>query len=151
MTGVPRRELQRLRVLDGPGQVQRQPVPRVHQRRGYRDEPQHDAPHRIIDTRGVRRFHLSSCRTTRHPDAMFMSLMQELRWTHHCPDMNIEGVPFRTTDWSQVASTIHPGEVGTATWRTSRGRNVRVRVLRATSPIITELRDGRTFTLGAGH
>lgn len=84
--------------------------------------------------------------------------------------MNIEGVPFHTTDWSQVAATTHPGEVGIATWRTIEIGNIRVRTVEYSAgyvadhwcerghvllvlegEIITELRDGRVVTLGAGH
>jgi len=84
--------------------------------------------------------------------------------------MNIAGVPFHTTDWSQVAATTHPGEAGVATWRTIEVGNLRVRMVEYSAgyvadhwcerghvllvlagELVTELRDGRTFTLQAGH
>jgi len=80
--------------------------------------------------------------------------------------MEILGVPFQTTDWSQVPSTSHPGETGTATWRTVTAGNVRVRVVEYSAnymadhwcerghivlvlegELVTELRDGRRVTL----
>lgn len=83
--------------------------------------------------------------------------------------MKIERLPFHTTDWSQVAATEHPGEAGVARWRTIEQGNVRVRmvdyspgyiadhwcerghvVLVLAGELITELRDGRRFTLGPG-
>jgi quercetin dioxygenase-like cupin family protein len=83
--------------------------------------------------------------------------------------MKIEGVEFMTTDWSAIAPTEHPGEVGTATWRTLQVGNLRVRMvdyspgyvadhwcerghvlLVLAGELITELRDGRTFVLPAG-
>jgi hypothetical protein len=49
-----------------------------------------------------------------------------------CPEpaMAIEAVPFMTTDWSTVPETVHPGESGTAWWRTLEVGNVRVRMVR---------------------
>lgn len=82
--------------------------------------------------------------------------------------MKIENVPFTPIDWSAVTPTAHPGETGTATWRTVEIGNVRVRlveyspgyksdhwcgrghvvhVLKGT--LETELRDGRRFTTHA--
>jgi quercetin dioxygenase-like cupin family protein len=83
--------------------------------------------------------------------------------------MNIDGVPFGVTDWSSVAETTHPGSPGFATWRTVQAGNVRVRLV-TYSPgyvadhwcsrghilfvlegiLVTELQDGRTFTLTSG-
>jgi len=83
--------------------------------------------------------------------------------------MKIERVPFHTTDWSQVAVTEHPGESGVARWRTIEQGNIRVRmveyspgyvadhwcerghvILVLEGELVTELRDGRRFTLGPG-
>lgn len=83
--------------------------------------------------------------------------------------MKIEHVPFETTDWSTVEATEHPGESGTARWRTIERGNVRVRmveyspgyvadhwcerghvVLVLEGELVTELRDGRRFVLGPG-
>jgi hypothetical protein len=83
--------------------------------------------------------------------------------------MHITDVPFHTTDWSTVAATEHPGEIGTATWRTIEVGNLRVRMvdyspgyvadhwcerghvlLVLTGELITELRDGRRVVLGPG-
>ena len=83
--------------------------------------------------------------------------------------MKIVDVPFRTTDWSRIAPTTHPGETGTATWRTVEVGNLRVRMVEYSpgyradhwcerghvllvleGELVTELRDGRRFVLGAG-
>jgi hypothetical protein len=83
--------------------------------------------------------------------------------------MKIPTLPFTVTDWACVPETIHPGETGEARWRTLAIGDVRVRmveysqgyladhwcdrghillVLRGT--LISELKDGRSFTLTAG-
>jgi quercetin dioxygenase-like cupin family protein len=83
--------------------------------------------------------------------------------------MKIEDVPFTTVDWSHVAAVEHPGEQGTATWRTIEIGNVRVRkidyspgyradhwcsrghvLLVLQGELTTELRDGRRFQMTAG-
>jgi hypothetical protein len=83
--------------------------------------------------------------------------------------MRIESVPFGTTDWSQVPETEHPGETGTAYWRTFEQGNIRVRMVRyspgyladhwcsrghvllvLTGELVTELADGSAHTLGPG-
>jgi len=43
--------------------------------------------------------------------------------------MKIEGVPFGTTDWSDVPATEHPGATGVARWRTVEAGNIRVRMV----------------------
>ena len=84
--------------------------------------------------------------------------------------MRIEQVPFGTVDWSSVAPTEHAGETGVATWRTVEIGNIRVRrvdyspgyladhwcerghvLLVLEGELHTELRDGRTVTLGPGQ
>ncbi len=83
--------------------------------------------------------------------------------------MKIQDVPFMTTDWNQVPATKHPGETGSATWRTMEKGNIRVRMVEYTpgyladhwcsrghvlfvleGELVTELKDGRTFTLRSG-
>jgi hypothetical protein len=83
--------------------------------------------------------------------------------------MKIEGVPFAVTDWDRVARVDHPGESGHATWRTIEIGNIRVRkveyspgyvadhwcsrghvLLVMEGELVTELQDGRRFTLTAG-
>jgi quercetin dioxygenase-like cupin family protein len=83
--------------------------------------------------------------------------------------MNILEVAFTTTDWASVPATMHPGEVGFASWRTFENGNIRVRVVEYSAGYVadhwcerghvllvlegeleTELRDGRTVTLSAG-
>ena len=83
--------------------------------------------------------------------------------------MNIRGIPFGMTEWGDVAPTVHPGEAGTATWRTRQFGDIRVRVVEYTpgyaadhwcvkghilycleGELRTELNDGRTFTLLPG-
>ena len=43
--------------------------------------------------------------------------------------MQISDIPFGTTDWSTVPETVHPGETGTALWRTCQFGDVRVRIV----------------------
>jgi quercetin dioxygenase-like cupin family protein len=76
---------------------------------------------------------------------------------------------FVTTDWSGVAAEHHPGESGSATWRTQTVGEIRVRmvdysagyladhwcskghvILCLEGELETELQDGRSFTLRAG-
>ena len=83
--------------------------------------------------------------------------------------MNISGIPFGITDWEQVERTEHPGESGTAFWRTQHFGDVRVRMVEYTPGYLadhwcskghillclhgelhTELEDGRVFTLKPG-
>jgi len=83
--------------------------------------------------------------------------------------MHIAQVPFMTTDWSTVPVTEHAGASGRALWRTVEVGNVRVRMVEYTpgyvadhwchrghvllvleGELLTELEDGRTFTLTAG-
>lgn len=83
--------------------------------------------------------------------------------------MDMNGIPFGVTDWLQIPETIHPGETGTARWRTREFGGIRVRVVEY-SPgyradhwcekghilyvldgvLETELGDGRVVTLGPG-
>ena len=84
--------------------------------------------------------------------------------------MKIENVPFGVTDWSAVPRTEHPGETGTAWWRTVQAGDVRVRMvdyspgyladhwcsrghilLVLAGELVTELKDGRSFTLRPGQ
>jgi hypothetical protein len=84
--------------------------------------------------------------------------------------MRLEGIPFRTIDWSRVPPTTHPGAPGAATWRTVEIGNVRVRMVEYSpgyvadhwcrrghvllvldGQLTTELDDGRRFTLSAGE
>ncbi len=83
--------------------------------------------------------------------------------------MNIQNIPFETTDWSQVASVDHPGATGVATWRTRQLGAIRVRMVDYSADYLadhwcekghillcvagvlhTELADGRTVTLTPG-
>lgn len=83
--------------------------------------------------------------------------------------MKIAGVPFQTIDWSKIAPSEHPGESGVAHWRTLEVGNVRVRIVDYSpgyladhwcerghvvhvleGELMTELRDGRRFTLATG-
>ena len=83
--------------------------------------------------------------------------------------MELTGIPFGTTDWSNIEPVAHPGETGTALWRTCQFGSARVRMV-SYSPgyladhwcrkghillclegqLVTELDDGRTFTLTVG-
>ncbi len=79
-------------------------------------------------------------------------------------------IPFGTTDWSGVERTEHPGETGTAFWRTRTFSNIRVRMVEYTAGYLadhwcqkghvllvlegelhTELADGRTVVLTTGQ
>ncbi len=83
--------------------------------------------------------------------------------------MRIEGVPFTAVDWSRVPETTHPGETGTATWRTIQLGPIRVRQVRYSpgyladhwcakghillvleGELVTELQDGSAVTLRPG-
>jgi hypothetical protein len=84
--------------------------------------------------------------------------------------MRIEGVPFGVTDWAGVPRTEHPGETGTAYWRTREIGNIRVRMVEYSpgyladhwcsrghvllvlqGELLTELRDGTSHVLKAGQ
>jgi hypothetical protein len=83
--------------------------------------------------------------------------------------MEIAGIPFATTDWSEVEPTEHKGERGLAYWRTRQCGTIRVRLVEYTPGYIadhwcskghilfclegelhTELQDGRQFVLKPG-
>lgn len=83
--------------------------------------------------------------------------------------MKISDLPFHTTDWSTVEAAVHPGETGTATWRTLRFGELRVRMIDYSPGYLadhfcqkghillclegelhTELADGRRFVLRPG-
>jgi len=83
--------------------------------------------------------------------------------------MQIVDLPFGTTDWAAIEPTEHPGETGTAFWRTRKFGPIRVRMvdyspgyradhwcekghilLCVRGELETELRDGRRFQLRPG-
>jgi hypothetical protein len=83
--------------------------------------------------------------------------------------MKIPPLPFTTTDWNALTPTEHPGETGSAFWRTLNIGDIRVRMVEYTPGYLadhwcdrghvlyvlegeldTELRDGRRFILKAG-
>jgi hypothetical protein len=83
--------------------------------------------------------------------------------------MQMSDIPFGVTDWSQVEATEHKGERGAAFWRTRHFGGIRVRIVEYTpgyladhwclkghillcteGELLTELKDGRTFTLRPG-
>ena len=83
--------------------------------------------------------------------------------------MQMTPFPFGTTDWATVEATEHPGESGTATWRTRNFAGIRVRrvdyspgyradhwcakghiLFCLEGELHTELQDGRTFVLTPG-
>lgn len=84
--------------------------------------------------------------------------------------MQMQAIPFGVTDWSDVEPTRHAGETGMATWRTRQFGPIRVRRVDYSpgyladhwcvkghilyvldGELITELADGRVFTLQAGQ
>ncbi|OSQ50358.1 DHCW motif cupin fold protein [Thalassospira alkalitolerans] len=83
--------------------------------------------------------------------------------------MEISNLPFGTTDWSSIAQTEHSGDRGKALWRTQQFGPIRVRMVTYTpgyladhwckkghillcleGELVTELEDGRVFTLKPG-
>ncbi|MGF9692773.1 DHCW motif cupin fold protein [Rhizobium sp. 0TCS1.26] len=83
--------------------------------------------------------------------------------------MQINDIPFGTTDWNQVERSEHQGESGIAVWRTQRFGDIRVRMVEYTpgyladhwcekghillcldGELTTELEDGRIFVLKPG-
>lgn len=87
--------------------------------------------------------------------------------------MRMAEIPFGTTDWSAIAPTRHPGDVGEALWRTRHfgpeGNHIRVRMVEYTPGYVsdhwcekghillclkgeleTALADGRVFRLTPG-
>lgn len=83
--------------------------------------------------------------------------------------MEITNIAFATTDWSTIERTEHIGERGLSHWRTRHFGGIRVRMVEysadyladhwcskghillvLTGELLTELEDGRIFTLTAG-
>ncbi len=83
--------------------------------------------------------------------------------------MNIDAIPFATTDWSNVPVVEHQGEQGSACWRTCQFGSIRVRMVEYAPGYLadhwcskghillclegelhTELQDGRHFVLKPG-
>ena len=83
--------------------------------------------------------------------------------------MDINDLPFGTTDWATIEPTLHPGETGSACWRTRQFGPIRVRMVEYTAGYLadhwcskghillcldgelhTELADGRRFVLTPG-
>ncbi len=84
--------------------------------------------------------------------------------------MQMQDIPFGTTDWAQVDRTEHKGETGMATWRTRTFGPIRVRMVEYSANYLadhwcekghillvldgrleTELADGRRVTLLPGQ
>ncbi|MCX6127394.1 MAG: DHCW motif cupin fold protein [Proteobacteria bacterium] len=84
--------------------------------------------------------------------------------------MKIQDVAFCVTDWDKLVPVEHRGTTGLAYWRTLELGNIRVRMVEYTpgyladhwckrghvllvleGELITELEDGRKFTLSAGQ
>ncbi len=83
--------------------------------------------------------------------------------------MQMQSIPFGTTDWTGVPRTEHKGETGMAYWRTRQFGDIRVRMVEYTPGYLadhwcskghiilcvegelhTELEDGRVFVLKPG-
>ena len=83
--------------------------------------------------------------------------------------MQIPQLPFTPVEWLGLPATEHPGDPGTATWRTLHNGDVRMRVVDYSpgyvadhwcdrghviyvlkGELLTELKDGRRFTFPAG-
>lgn len=84
--------------------------------------------------------------------------------------MKLDEIPFQAVDWTAIAPTLHPGAPGEASWRTLEVGNVRARVVEYSpgyiadhwcerghvvyvldGELVTELRDGRSFTATRGQ
>lgn len=83
--------------------------------------------------------------------------------------MNMNNIPFGTTDWSHIEAVEKSAQVGKAFWRTQQFGDIRVRMVEYTAGYVsdhwcekghillclegelhTELADGRIFTLKSG-
>lgn len=83
--------------------------------------------------------------------------------------MQMNAIPFGTTDWASIETTTHQGELGVATWRTRQFGDIRVRMvdyspgyvsdhwcdkghilLCVDGELTTDLKDGRAFTSTPG-
>jgi hypothetical protein len=83
--------------------------------------------------------------------------------------VHIADIPFGITDWSVIEKTEHKGESGVAYWRTLLFGSIRVRMVEYSAgyladhwcckghillclegALLTELQDGRTFSLTPG-
>lgn len=83
--------------------------------------------------------------------------------------MKMSAIPFGITDWSTVETTEHPGEQGSAIWRTRNFGDIRVRMVEYSPGYLadhwcskghillclegeleSELEDGRKFILTPG-
>jgi hypothetical protein len=83
--------------------------------------------------------------------------------------MQIQGIPFEVTEWSGLTPSEHPGEAGTALWRTRQWGDLRVRMVEYSAgyiadhwcskghvllvvegELVTELADGRKVTMRPG-
>jgi hypothetical protein len=83
--------------------------------------------------------------------------------------VKIPPLPFTTTDWGTIERTEHPGETGMAYWQTLAIGDLRVRMVEyspgyladhwcdrghvllvLSGELVSELKDGRAFTLTAG-
>jgi hypothetical protein len=83
--------------------------------------------------------------------------------------VKIPPLAFTATDWTTIERTEHPGETGMAYWQTVNIGDLRVRMVEYTpsyladhwcdrghvllvlsGELVSELKDGRTFTLTAG-
>lgn len=49
--------------------------------------------------------------------------------------MDINDLPFGTTDWATIEPSVHPGETGSAYWRTRQFGPIRVRTVEYTRVI----------------
>lgn len=83
--------------------------------------------------------------------------------------MKMQGIPFNTVDWAQIPAEEKTAEEGCVFWRTQQFGEIRVRMVEYTpgyvsdhwcvkghvllcmeGELITELEDGRVFTLKPG-
>ena len=86
------------------------------------------------------------------------------------PALKLPALPFTPVHWDALPATEHKGETGTALWRTLNNGDVRMRVVEYSPGYVadhwcdrghiiyvlegtlrSELKDGRSVTLTAGH
>jgi len=84
--------------------------------------------------------------------------------------MRLHDIPFQAVDWARIAPSLHPGDPGHAGWQTFEAGDIRTRIVEYSpgyaadhwcerghvlfvleGELVTELRDGRSFTLGPGQ
>lgn len=53
--------------------------------------------------------------------------------------MNLNNIPFGTTNWAEIPQTRHKGEQGYALWRTQQFDNIHVRMVEYSAGYLADL------------